>query len=172
MNSLTNEIQNMEFKPMNSEVLKSLGIRVVHWLDLPKYKTIEEICPCVLFIPIESEMQGHYIALWMNGTVLNYFCSYAYPIPITMSKSMYLQSTQIDDEDYLNRMINAFLQKGGKLNMNKYRFQSNKDTSVCGRYCILRLMKRDLSHEQFHNWFKFRNIPNDELICLITYLIK
>ena len=56
-----------------------------------------------------------------------------------------------------------------------YQFQNlNESVSECGRWCIIRLIKRELSHNEFEKWFKlikYPNMNNDELVTMLTYLI-
>ena len=170
--NLNSEIVKLVKSPTNSKVIESLGITVINWLELPKYKNIEDICPCILFIPVESINNGHYGSLWMTNNILYYFCSYGYSIMKDVSKSMYLNETPQNDEDYLNNLINKFIGKGGKIQINHTRYQGmNDDISTCARYCIIRLLKKDLNHDQFKSWFMFKNIKPDELISLLTYII-
>ena len=158
--------------PLQSDILKLHGINVINWLDLKNKNNIEEICPCILFIPIESEMIGHYIALFFHNDILNYWCSYGFDIPTTVNKSYYLRNTQVNDEDYLNILLDRYLSKGGKMIINNHRFQSIYDTATCGRFAYIRIMKKNLSNDDFVKWFRFNNINNEELICLITYLLR
>ena len=171
MKTLKDEIKQLEYQPLNSKVIEALGIKVVNWLDLIKYQRIEDILPCILFIPIESQMEGHYVALFLQNGILNYWCSYGYNIPFTIKKSFYLQETQIDDEDYLNNLIKDFLNRGNKMIINNHRFQKLNNSATCGRFSIIRISKKHLSNDVFMKWFKFDNISNDELICLLTFLL-
>ena len=110
--------------------------------------------------------------MWINNGMLFYYCSYGYSILKDIAKANYLISTPEKDEDYLMNLINNFIRKGGKLSINHTRYQGlNYDLSTCGRYCIIRLLKKDLNHDQFKTWFNYKNIKPDELISLMTYII-
>ena len=165
---------------INSEILEKFSFKVINYLDLNKFNQIEDVCGTtgvILYTPISEKMRGHYSTLWMSDdfTKLNYWCSYGYNLSSTISKSDYMLSTPIKDEEFLTNLVRDFIKRGGLFIVNHEKYQSlNKDVSTCGRYSMIRLMKKDLSHDEFKSWFKLKkqpNISNDELITLLTFLV-
>ena len=86
-----------------------------------------------------------------------------------------MQKSPEKDEDYMISLVRDFVKRGGNFNINTIKFQNlNENVSDCGRWCIIRLIKRDLSHNEFQKWFKlikYPNMNNDELVTMLTYLI-
>ena len=175
-NSMTNKIQSA----ISSDVLENFGYKVINYLDLNKYDRIEDIPDIldkgvILYTPISERSLGHYSCIWIKEDKLFYWCSYGYNLNYTISKSNYMLSTVERDEDYLLNLVKDYIRRGGVFIVNHVKFQNlSSNVSTCGRYCIIRLINKDLSHEQFKTWLKLKKYPNmsnDELITLLTYLI-
>lgn len=106
--------------------------------------TLEQILgehkACIILLEYPEQEVGHWIVLFQykDGTY-EYFNSFGYPI------------------DYIARGLSRkpILQQklmGKKVITNTECLQSkNKDISVCGRYCILRLNYRNASLREFNN---------------------
>lgn len=178
MNTLNSDIQNKINKPLQSSVLEELGFKVVNYLDLFKYNKIEEIVDekgVILYTPISQKQLGHYSCLWLKNNSLFYWCSYGYNLNYTASKSEYMKYTVEKDEEYLITLVKEFIGRGGVFSVNHIKFQKlDSNVSTCGRYCIIRLIKRNLTHEEFYKFFKLKiypNISNDELVTMLTYLL-
>ena len=176
--TLSSEIKNKISSAIPSSTLENLGFTVLNYLELNKYSQIEQVVDekgVILYTPISQKQLGHYSCLWLKQNRLSYWCSYGYNLSYTVSKSDYMQKTSEDDENYLIHLVKDFVKRGGKFSVNEVKFQNlSENVSDCGRWCILRLMKRDLSHDEFERWFKLRkypNISNDELVTMLTYLI-
>jgi hypothetical protein len=179
--TLFDELNNIENNPLDGDVLEALGFHVVRYTDLNKYAYIEDVVNpngIILFTPISDYNDGHYSALWLDGrNNLNYWCSYGMNLPQTLQYSTYMKKTPARDEDYLINLVGDYINRTGKsFLVNHTPFQSNKACiSTCGRFSLIRLIKRQLSHDEFKDWFCNRrpvNMPNDLLISMITYLIQ
>ena len=177
--TLLSEIKQKISTAMPSSLLEELGFRVVNYLELNKFTSIEDFIDekgIILYTPISERQLGHYSCLWLKNGILSYWCSYGYNLNYTAKKSDYMQSTPEKDEDYLIRLVKDFIKRGGKFTVNEVKFQNlSESVSDCGRWCILRLIKRNLSHEEFEKWFnvssKHRNLSNDELVTMLTFII-
>lgn len=178
MSTLYSEIQNKISTPMSSSTLEELGFRVVNYLELKNFSKIEQVVDekgIILYTPISQRQLGHYSCLWLTNGILHYWCSYGFNLKYTASKSDYMQKTPEKDEDYLIHLVKDFVKRGGKFHANEVKYQNlSESVSNCGRWSILRLMKRDLSHNQFDKWFdtiKHKKLNDDELVTMLTYLI-
>lgn len=176
--TLNKEIQNKISKAIPSSTLENLGFTVINYLDLFKYNRIEQFLNekgVILYTPISQKQLGHYSCLWLKNGILFYWCSYGYNLSYTASKSDYMQSTPEKDEEYLILLIKDFINRGGVFSTNHIKYQElSQNISDCGRWCIIRLMKRELSHEEFYKWFrlkKYPNLNNDELVTMLTFLV-
>ena len=178
MSSLFSEIQNKMSTPMPSSTLEELGFRVVNYLELKNYNHIEDVVDekgIILYTPISQRQLGHYSCLWLKNDILSYWCSYGFNLKYTAMKSDYMQRTVEPDEDYLITLVKDFVRRGGKFDVNEVKYQNlSESVSNCGRWCILRLLKRDLNHIQFEKWFdtiKHKKLNDDVLVTMLTYLI-
>ena len=176
--SLFSEIQNKMSTAMPSSTLEELGFRVANYLDLFNFSQIEQVVDekgIILYTPISQRQLGHYSCLWLQHGMLHYWCSYGFNLKYTSSKSDYMQKTPEKDEDYLITLVKDFVRRGGKFNVNEVKFQSlSENVSDCGRWCIVRLIKRDLNHNQFEKWFdtiKHKKLNDDEIVTMLTYII-
>jgi hypothetical protein len=80
-----------------------------------------------------------------------------------------------EDEDYLLRLVRDYISRGGSFVANYKRYQNlAQEVSTCGRYSMVRLLKRDMTNKEFDKWFYLKKgytLTNDELITLLTFLI-
>lgn len=176
--SLLSEIKQKISTAMPSSLLEELGFRVLNYLKLNEFTQIEQVVDekgVILYTPISERQLGHYSCLWLKNGILFYWCSYGYDLKYTAMKSDYMQKTPEKDEDYLIRLVRDFIKRGGKFSVNEVKFQNlSENVSDCSRWCIIRLMKRDLSHDDFERWFKvkkYSNISNDDLVTMLTFII-
>ena len=159
MSELFTQIKYKIGKALPSNVLEELGFTVINYLDLFKYNRIEDFVDqngIILYTPISQKSLGHYSCLWLNPVVntLYYWCSYGYNLSYTAGKSEYMQFTPEKDEEYLITLVKEFISRGGIFSVNHIKYQNlNENTSTCGRYCIIRLMNSNLSHEEFSKYF-------------------
>ncbi len=176
--TLSSEIKQKINTPISSSTLEELGFKVLNYLELNKFNQIEQFVDekgIILYTPISQRKLGHYSCLWLKNGILSYWCSYGYNLSYTASKSDYMQKSPEKDEDYMISLVRDFVKRGGNFNINTIKFQNlNESVSDCGRWCIIRLIKRELSHNEFEKWFKlikYPNMNNDELVTMLTYLI-
>jgi hypothetical protein len=175
--SLNDEIKKKIITPLSGEQLSQMGFNMVPWSDLRQKTTVDEICTgpmqgCILFIPTEAKYSGHWICLFIRGNTLFYFCSYGTSPKNIAQLSDYMIATSIPDEYWLDPLLQNWRNRGGLISINKTRYQDLKDsTSTCGRYCALRLIKRDLNHDEFRNWFRMNRMHPDTLVTLLTFVI-
>ena len=179
MTELYKELNYKISQALPSTALENLGFRVVNYLDLFKYTKIEQVVDekgIILYTPISQKSLGHYSCLWLRNNSLYYWCSYGYNLSYTAAKSDYMQYTPEKDEEYLMTLVKDFINRGGIFSVNHVKYQNlNENTSTCGRYCIIRLLKRNMSHEEFYKFFtlkqKYPNMSNDELVTMLTYIV-
>lgn len=108
---------------------------------------------------------GHYICFTLLNDVMHYFDSYA----------MNINNLPFDTLDVLYKLIQLGLSEGYRLNTNTYPLQFFKDKfdESCGRWCILRVMTRYLTNEQFIDLFNRKLILDkpSEFCTLMTILL-
>lgn len=172
--TLQTNIVDLEKTPIDSDVLKQFGYKVIPYTTLNQYNTIEEVGECILFTPTNSQTNGHYSTLWIDVSGnLNYWCSYGYNLQKTLTFSSYMQHTSAPDEYYLMNLVNEFVNRTHKkFLVNEFKYQSSSpNIATCGRWSVVRLMHTEMSHQQFHEWFKLKgSLTDDMIVTLLTYL--
>ena len=145
------------------------SFKVILYEDLVNIKDLNDLDACILYMPVERRNNGHFICMWKDDKLgyYNYFDSYGLSPYQTSRESQYMYETKIKDEDYLLNLMLKYKQNGGIITYNTKQFQK-LNTSTCWRYCIMRLRHKDLTHKEFEEFMKYKNISYDELITLYT----
>ena len=123
---------------------------------------------CVLFLPVTSALNGHYVSMFMRGNTLYYTDSYGFDVRTDISKASYILRQK--EQTFLSRLLIKFMDKGGNLEMNPYGYQKlSQNSSTCGRYAVIRLYFQSMDHEQFHKFLQFGHCTPDELVTIMTW---
>ena len=142
------------------DLLKAVpGSVFYRYPDLRKFRSIDELLPSptsVVFILYETEPNsGHWTSLLRDkeGTI-------CFTDPYGLCVDQELRFVKPEERRALHEdrpILLSLLVKGNKTGENwefsKYDYQS-KDPRVqdCGRWAILRALKRNLSSDEFHAW--------------------
>jgi hypothetical protein len=147
---------------------------MVRYLDLPKYKSLYEIVAnapgnnVVIFFPVESELDGHYVAMlyYPEDNSLNYFCPYGLSPAQDVSYSTFLTTTDPRVRTSLEGLLGSFQQAGGIVRVNKTKFQDIRSSSAtCGRHCFMRIMFKAVKEpDHYAKFLKLRNCTPDEIV--------
>ena len=143
-------------------------IKVILYNEITNYRTIDELLApygrvCILYY--WKKYHGHWVCVFRNknGRV-EIFNSFGGFIDDTLNdiSTQFKKETQ---QDY--KHLTDLLYKGGRIvEYNDQQLQSMK-SSTCGRWCVYRMFRNDLTIEQFCNLFK--NIKNkDKKIISLT----
>ena len=163
----------------DDDLMKEIGAdkaTLVRYLDLPKYQSLWDLMSTaqdnnvVVFFPVESELDGHYVAMlyYPEQNLLNYFCPYGLSVAQDIGYSTYLTGTDPRVRSSLAHLIADFQQAGGRVNVNTIKFQDIKSTSAtCGRHCFMRIMfKAVVDPAHYGRFLKFRNLTPDEIVTI------
>jgi hypothetical protein len=101
---------------------------------------------------------GHFCALWKRGGVWHFHDSLAYGFDQVLHIT---HSTP-----HLTRIL-----KGKKVDQNRTRFQKVAESvQDCAYHTAMRLRKRELSHEAYGRWLKYKRLSYDELVTLLLHM--
>lgn len=145
---------------------------IIVYKDLNKYQHIDEIFDrlnrCVMLYPIANEANGHWVCLWKKGNTINYFDPYgtAPEEPkewVGQTKSRLMGMGQ-------NRLTQLLKESGYKVFYNTYPYQQlDEDVATCGRWCVTRLVCKDMSATTFHKAvMKFKKGSPDNFAVSFT----
>jgi len=115
-----------------------------------------------------TKYQGHYCLLMRhkNGDV-EWFDSLGYQPDYELKYMPY------DKEPQLSTLIRRYENSGGKVVINKNKFQRDTDNiSTCGRHCIVRYAFREMNLTEYTVFLKTTKIGYDNLVTIMTLIIK
>lgn len=180
MNTLEKDIKIYEDKPLSSKELTEMSMRlypVRTLLDVPKFNTLEELLGpngCILFWEVDGPYSGHFSSMWISLNKLYIFDSYGFNIYEDIKYSTYLLSQGERVVNALPNLVNEWVQRNnGRIITSTTAFQNrySPNRSTCGRWALIRLLNSKKTHEEFGSWMKYKSIPSDELVTLLTFLI-
>lgn len=179
MNKLIN--QKIHSPLSASQLLKCVekGVRIYTYDELHKINNIDDILypkNKVFILYMNTENEGHWTCLYVrNNDTLCFFDSYGgmvdnFKMMQYVDKEVILKKHQ--DKPYLAYlMLNS---RYKKLDYNNYRLQG-KNTSTCGRYCIMRLTFPNKTDEEFRDMLNgheiHMKIEPDILVTILTYCL-
>ena len=157
----------------NFEVMGALNnkINVMTYTQLANYDNIENVLgpnKAVVLLYLTKWNYGHYTCLFLNSNnKLHYFDSYG------------------DTPDYLLKYIPEYFREESlqklphltyllwkckyQIEYNDYKLQKmGKNITTCGRWCIIRLLNKELSDKQFAENFINKKKPADKIIYEMT----
>jgi hypothetical protein len=162
MNIITKQIH----KPIsNFDILKCIRTRIINYDDLKNFKKLDDAFindSFVILIRAPHGEVGHWVCCCKRQPdIISYFDSMGRP----PDPSEYLIGN--GDYPYLSKLL---YESPYVLEYNEYDYQA-KNTSTCGRHCIVRILLKDKPLEEYQ-WFmsKFKN--DDVLVTAITSLIQ
>jgi len=145
-------------------------IKVLLYSDIKKYKSIDELLypfnrVCILYY--WKKYHGHWVCVFRNknGNV-EIFDSFGTWIDDTL-KQINNDFRKNTNQDF--KYLTYLLYKGGRhVEYNDEKLQDDR-ASTCGRWCVYRMLRNDLTIEHFCDLFK--NIKNkDKKIISLTNL--
>ncbi len=160
----------MNYSLSTSDIIKKMNgkVRIISYEDLHKYNSIYEILypyGYVVIIYLTKEHYGHWICVLedIRGRI-EVFDSYGifkpdHELDLIDPK---FKKISYQDQPYLSEL----LARSGKLiEYNDYQFQSFDDNiSTCGRWCILRLIFKSKTIQEFQ---KIMNFVTDDIISQV-----
>jgi hypothetical protein len=128
---------------------------------------------CVFLFLTQSESSGHWLTMFKRPEGIFYFDSYGEK---PEAQREWLTEEQLEDlgeaEPYLMNLLKA---SGYKVYWNTHRYQKEKDDyNSCGRWCVARLICKDMSDKQFYNVVKegmkeYGVSQPDDWACLFSF---
>ena len=131
------------FRPLSGEeMMKAVpDAKLITYHDLKRKKKIDRVVPkrkpvILLYPQVESKdmISGHWVCMFRNDQGLNYFDSYGN------------QPDKFWKKD--PKLVKLLLTCDGPMEYNENKYQG-KNSEVCGRYCILRLLYKEFANNQF-----------------------
>ena len=123
----------------------------------------------ILYCPVESLTSGHYMCLYKRGCILNIFDPCGYTLSQDFKLMTYVRER--NQEMYLTRLIQDWINKGGKISTNNYHLEKNSASiNTCGLHCITRLSFKDYTDNEYWKFLKLGKYTPDDIVCLLNVL--
>lgn len=156
----------------DADIRKILGddISIMTYPELKHMKSIDDCFDssgrCIILYLTESENSGHWTALIKRGDTIEFFDPYGdSPEGVRKMIDPEQRTALGEDRPYLNNLL-----KGSRVVHNKNPFQQDKPgVNDCGRHCIMRLLNKDKSIEQYKALIKSSGQSPDDWVCAETY---
>lgn len=132
-------------------------------------EAFDKLGRCIFLFLTESEASGHWVCMFKRGkNTIEYFDSYG--------EKPEAQRDWITEEQ-LERLGEGvpylwdLLKKSGyRVYYNTHQYQTNRaDISTCGRWCLARIICKDMSNLDFYTMVKKSGYSPDDWVALFTY---
>lgn len=126
----------------------------------PEFNTMDDIRNafdqlgrCVFLFLTTSPTSGHWLCMFMRKGHIEYFDSYG---ERPDAQRAWLSKDMLDELDESEPTLTRLLRDSHiPVFYNTYAYQTDKnDINTCGRWCVARLILKDLSNLQFYNAVK------------------
>lgn len=135
-------------------------------------EAFDKLGRCVFLFLTQSETSGHWICMFKRNGHIEYFDSYGEP-PEAQRK--WISEEQLQKLGQGEPYLLELLQKSRTpVYYNTYSYQSDRDDiNTCGRWCVARLICKELDNKGFYNLvkeeMKNHNLKSmDDFVALFT----
>ena len=153
--------------PLNSDqVLQKVSdpdLRFIPYEELPNLKSLDDLLPSTLLL-YQLAKVGHFVCIFQNDEGVNFYDPLGYSPDAELDLEISPQRRQQSHEDYTYLL--ELLSQAPSVVWNEHRYQM-KGTSVCGAWCAIRLMCRQMTNDQF--WKVWSRVPNRDLVVAKLY---
>lgn len=164
MNETLRQIKSYALSNEDINQILEPDTKVFAYPEFSKMKSIDEafdsLGRCVFLFLTESESMGHWCCMFKRNGHIEYFSSYG---DAPEAERKWVSQEQLEKLGQGKPYLLELLQRSKlPVYVSKYPYQSDrKDLATCGRWCVLRLICKDLSHIQFYNLVKDEMKRND-----------
>jgi hypothetical protein len=126
----------------------------------PEFKTMSTIDEafdslgrCIFLFLTKSPTSGHWLCMFRKGNEIQYFDSYGEKPEAQREWLSEEQLEALDEEEPW--LLNLLKKSPYKVYWNTVQYQKEKeDYNSCGRWCVARLICKDMTDKQFYNLVK------------------
>jgi hypothetical protein len=175
-----NQIEDIKAYALSNDDINTIlepDTKIFSYPDFADMNHIDEafdrLGRCVFLFLTKSPTSGHWVCMFRKDNTIEYFSSYG---DKPEAERKWLTEEQLEelgqDEPYL---FNLLKNSGYKVFYNTHEYQSDReDINTCGRWCVARLITKDISNLQFYNLVKDQMkerglTKSDDWVALFTY---
>lgn len=148
-------------KDFRKSFLKKQGIKIVSYMELRNYQSINELLypsgRCMILYEYEDHY-GHWTCLFKTKTGVNFFDSYGIEID---SQLLDIPENYRGDYPHLTYLLYRFktMNPEATVDFNEYALQEEeKNINTCGKWCVIRMYLPDISNRVFARLFQPQEI--------------
>lgn len=165
-------------KPLSDSDLRKLiegHAKVVLYSNLKGYSSLNELLNCpgqsIFLLYQQAPNYGHWTCLFKQGNRIEFFDPYGINVDDELKWTDPSMRKQLHmDKPWLSKLLYES-PPHYTLIYNQHPFQKRgNDINTCGRWCVLRLLFKNLSLEQFVELFGKSNIKKKSLDSIVTLL--
>lgn len=177
-------IDEIEGEPLSTrEIRRMVGpkVPVIPYSSLRNYSSLDQLVGDhgAIILYRSSPTYGHWVALTPGPRFgdVSYYDSYGRNVDVYLKKLSKDQAIELgQDVPYLAHLIDEAFNSGQlrMLHTNTKAVQSRGDMATCGRYAALRVIYKNLSHEDFNQMIGDKEgggTVYDRNVALMTALI-
>lgn len=172
MEELLKKIKGYSLSNDDINTILDPDTKIISYPDFAHMESIDEafdqLGRCVFLFLTESPTSGHWLCMFKRGTnTIEYFDSYGQP-PEAQRK--WLTEERLEELDEAYPYLYDLLRKSGyRVYYNTHAFQTNRaDVATCGRWCVARLICKDISNLDFYALVKKSGMKPDDWVALFT----
>jgi hypothetical protein len=132
-------------------------------------QAFDQLGRCVFLFLNESPTSGHWLCMFKRGKdTIEYFDSYGQK---PEAQREWLSEDRLEELGESYPYLYDLLRKSGyRVFYNTHAYQTDKaDTNTCGRWCVARLICKDISNYEFYGIVKKSGMKPDDWVALFTY---
>ena len=158
----------------DSEIMNALNHRcnIIKYSDIHKlnniYELLGEHLACVILYEKRPRM-GHWVCCFLvNRNRIEFFDSYGIFIDDELN---FIDKEFKKEKNMTVKYLSKLIKKSNipEIEYNQYVFQElKKGINTCGRHCVVRLLNRRLSLDEYANRIDKTNINPDRLVTILT----
>ena len=149
------------------------GLKIMTYPELNDMNSIEEAFDsqgrCMILYLTEDEHTGHWVCMIKKARTIEYFDPYGKYRPDEEGKWLSKEKRLELGEDFPT-LTHLLRDSRYKVLVNPYHFQKDSSNiSTCGRHCITRLYRKDLSLPQYKKLVDSSGMNPDDFVSSFTY---
>ena len=132
-------------------------------------EAFDQLGRCVFLFLTANERTGHWICMFKrDARTIEYFDSYG---ERPEAQRSWLTPEKLEELGQGEKCLFNLLKKSRcRVYYNTYPYQTDRgDINTCGRWCVARLICKDLSNLQFYNVVKKSGMKPDDWVAQFTY---
>lgn len=161
--SLSNTDINAILDP-DTKVFSYPKFAEMHHID----EAFDKLGRCVFLFLTENENTGHWVCMFKRNGFIEYFDSYGEKPEAQRS---WVTQDQLEELGEGKPFLMDLLRRSKyHVYYNTHAYQKDKkDYNTCGRWCVARLICKDMTNQQFYNIATKSGQSPDDWVSLFTY---